>query len=134
MSDTPTSQTVGDEFEFDVIVSIPLGIEKDILVKRAEESLGIPQEAIASLFKSLSEHRVVKVKSSVPRQQANEVAERFTNAGFRVEVNHTLTLKKIHHKTEDGTIECPACDKTVTLTAERQCPECKVFVDKLTPE
>jgi len=134
MSDTATDQSGKEQFEFDVIVSMPLGVEREILEKNAIEKLGVTPEVVATLMKSLVEHRIVKIKSGVPREQADEAADRFSRAGFRVEVNHSLVLQKVQHKGDDGTTICPACDKSVVLSQERQCPKCGVFIDKLTPE
>ena len=134
MSDTATNQSGKEQFEFDVIVSMPLGVEREILEKNAIEKLGVTPEVVATLMKSLVEHRIVKIKSGVSREQADEAADRFSRAGFRVEVNHSLVLQKVQQKGDDGTTTCPACDKAVVLSPDRQCPKCGVFIDKLTPE
>ncbi len=134
MAEATPDQSAGDHFVFDVIVSMPLGIDKDILQKSAIDGLGVSPEAVATLMKSLSEHRVVKVKSAIPRHQAEEVAAKFNSVGFRVEINHSLNLQKIHRKESSDLAECPSCDKRVVLTPDRQCPECGVFVDKLSEE
>ncbi len=134
MSVSSPAQSAGDHFDYDVIVSMPLGIDRDILQNKAVEGLGVSPDAVAKLMKSLVEHRVVKVKSSIPRQQAEEVAAKFSGVGFRVEINHSLNLQKVQHKENSDRIECPSCDKRVELTPDRQCPECGVFVDKLSEE
>jgi hypothetical protein len=134
MTGTTLDHSASDNFDYDVVVSMPLGIERDILQNKAMEGLGVSPEAVATLMKSLTEHRVVKVKSSIPRQQAEEVAAKFSSIGFRVEINHSLNLQKIQHKESSNQVDCPSCDKRVVLTSDRQCPECGVFVDKLSEE
>ncbi len=48
-----------------------------------------------------------------------------------VAISRSLSIRTI---ATDGLQTCPACDARVKLPANRQCPACKIFIDKVTPE
>ncbi len=128
------SSAGADAFQFDVIVSMPMNIEKSILRQKAVAGLGTTPENVDALLDSLAKHRVVKVKASILRDEADAVAEKFSAVGFRVELKHSLSIKKTVDVPQDKKIECPACDEFMLPTEDRQCPLCGVFIDKLTAE
>ena len=45
-----------------------------------------------------------------------------------------LSLQTMKAVEADGSSVCPACQKRIMLPANRQCPSCGVFVDKVTKE
>lgn len=122
-----------DDFRFDVIISLPMSIDKAILHQRAVEGLGVPVDAVDRLMASLSQHRILKVKSAVDRATADETGQKFENVGFRVEIAHCLGLRKAEVKTDDR-IECPACETKIVPSADQQCPSCGVFLNKLSAD
>ena len=122
-----------DDFRFDVIISLPMSIDKAILHQRAVEGLGVPVDAVDRLMASLSQHRILKVKSAVDRATADETGQKFEKVGFRVEIAHCLGLRKAEVKTDDR-IECPACETKIVPSADQQCPSCGVFLNKLSAD
>ena len=136
MSDQESPPEAPDEsnFTYDVVVSLPEWVERSIVEQQARQGLGVPEEMLAHLMKSIQEHRMVKVKTDVPRDKADATAKKFESVGFRAEVTHTLKLKKLTQKTSDGKMVCPACETKVLPSPETQCPNCGVYINKLTEE
>jgi hypothetical protein len=132
-SKATSSSAHDEEFQFDVIVSMPMSMDKEILRQRALEGLGVSEEAVDRLITSLTQHRILKVKSAVPRSVADETGQKFEKIGFRVEIAHCLGLKKAVEKVDDRVI-CPACDVKVVPSPETECPNCGVFINKLSED
>ncbi|MBP7081869.1 MAG: hypothetical protein KBA96_12210 [Rhodocyclaceae bacterium] len=130
----PAKSAGEDDFQFDVIVSLPMSMDKAVLTQRAIDGLGVPPEAVERLMTSLTQHRILKVKSGVDRKLADETAEKFEKVGFRVEIAHCLGLRKAAPVQTDGKVECPACDTKVIPSPETQCPSCGVFINKLSED
>ena len=130
----PAKSAGEDDFQFDVIVSLPMSMDKAVLTQRAIDGLGVPPDAVERLMTSLTQHRILKVKSGVDRKLADETAEKFEKVGFRVEIAHCLGLRKAAPVQTDGKVECPACDTKVIPSPETQCPNCGVFINKLSEE
>jgi hypothetical protein len=136
MSDQENLPEAPDEsnFTYDVVVSLPEWAERSIIEQQARQNLGVPEEMLAHLMKSIQDHRMVKVKTDVPREKADSTAKKFESVGFRAEVTHTLKLKKLTQKAKDNSTVCPACESKVIPLAETQCPNCGVYINKLTEE
>lgn len=120
-------------FTFDVGLSIPEWADKDIIKQRANAELGLPPELIEQLMQTISAQRIVKIKTDAPRAEADAEALIYQAVGFRAEVTHSLALKKLAPLPQDNRIYCPACDVKVELSPASQCPNCQVFVNRLTP-
>lgn len=135
MTETSLPEASSDgEYTFDVNISLPEWADRGIIQKRAQEGLGLPEEKIEQMMKTLASHRVLKVKTNVTRTEADSVALLFEEVGFRADISHSLTLKKMTAAESDGKQECPACESRIVPLADTQCPHCGVYIKKLTPE
>lgn len=121
---------------FDVSVSFPSGANVDVIRERAITQLGMAEEKIDAVLKALQGGPKAKIGRAVPKDRAEKARDDFTRAGLRVELSPVLSLQamKAREESEDGSMVCPACQKRVILPANRQCPACNVFVDKVTEE
>ncbi len=128
-----TEQDDGN-FTYDVGLSIPEWADKDLIRERAKAQLGLPFELIDQLVATITKQRIVKIKSDAPRAEADAEAAIYQAVGFRAEVTHSLALKKLAPLPSDSKIYCPACDAKVELLLDSQCPNCKVFVNRLNPQ
>lgn len=120
-------------YTFDVGLSIPEWADKDLIKQRANQELGLPPNLVDQLMHTISAQRIVKIKTNAKRAEADAEALIYQAVGFRAEVTHSLALKKLPPLEEDKRIYCPACDVKVELPASSQCPNCQVFVNRLTP-
>jgi hypothetical protein len=118
---------------FDVVVRLPSSTSLEQLQAQATAA-GIAPERVAALVNALRNVPYAKIGSGVPRERADNAKQQFGKAGLVVEVTPVLSIASMTKGVSDGLTGCPACKKRVALTADRQCPACGVFVDKITDE
>ena len=134
MADPAASIEESDEALFDVIVKVPPGARLDDIEKMALGPAGIRADRVESLIKALRSVPQAKIGAGVPRTRADAAKEQFTKAGLTVEITPVLSIKIKTEGAFDGLFGCPSCKQRVTLPENRQCPNCGVFVDKVTDE
>jgi hypothetical protein len=118
---------------FDVVVRTPSGARLEDIERKAIAA-GVAADRVASLIKVLRSRPDAKIGAGVTRERADRAKEQFTQAGLTVEVTPLMVLQSLMTGAFDGLAECPACNARVTLTTDRQCPKCGVYVDKVTDE
>jgi hypothetical protein len=89
---------------------------------------------IDALMNALRNGPEAKIGSGVSQDRADRARAKFGKTGLVVTVVPHLTLQAKVKGSFDGLVACPACLARVILTADRQCPRCEVFVDKVTEE
>ncbi|MBX3654548.1 MAG: hypothetical protein KF686_10215 [Ramlibacter sp.] len=119
---------------FDVVVSMPAGARLEDIERLASEVAGLPPERIEKLLSVLRSVPQAKIGSGVTRERADKARDQFTKAGLTVTINPVLTIQSMVTGSFDGKYTCPACKARVVLPESRQCPNCGVFVDKVTEE
>jgi hypothetical protein len=129
----PAETVESDVALYDVVVRVPSGAKLEDIDRRAREA-GVKPEKVDSLIKALKAVPQAKIGSRVTKERADAAKEQFTRAGLSVDVTPLLALTTMVTGTFDGLFTCPGCKKRVMLPANRQCPDCKVFVDKLDDE
>lgn len=130
----PPSIEESTEALFDVIVKVPSGARLDDIEKMALGPAGIRADRVESLIKALRSVPQAKIGAGVPRARADAAKEQFTKAGLTVEITPVLSIQIKTDGAFDGLFGCPSCKQRVTLPENRQCPNCGVFVDKVTDE
>lgn len=118
---------------YNVIVSLRSRKELDTLESRLIERAGLSADKAHKLTVTLHSHEEIIIGSRVPQSRVAAIQASFERAGLMVTLKPVLSVQGIK-KVDDGKMLCPACDMRVILTSDRQCPECHVFIDKLTPE
>jgi hypothetical protein len=118
---------------FDVTVKMPPGARLED-IQHLAEAAGIRPDRVEALVNALRSSPQAKIGAGVDRERANKAKEQFTKAGLMVEVTPVLTLGMITAAAFDGLTACPSCSQRVALPENRQCPNCGVFVDKITDE
>lgn len=131
-----SANTIAESTEalFDVIVKVPSGTRLEDVEKMALGPAGIRPDRVESLIKALRSVPQAKIGAAVPRSRADAAKEQFSKAGLQVEITPVLSLSVKTEGAFDGLFPCPACKQRVTLPENRQCPNCGVFVDKMTDE
>ena len=134
MADPAASIEESTEALFDVVVKVPSGTKLEDIERMALGPAGIRADRVESLIKALRSVPQAKIGTGVPRSRADAAKEQFTKAGLTVEITPVLSIQIKTEGAFDGLFGCPACKQRVTLPENRQCPNCGVFVDKLTDE
>lgn len=134
MADPAASIEESEEALFDVVVKVPQGARLDDIEKMALGPAGIRADRVESLIKALRSVPQAKIGAGVPRARADAAKEQFTKAGLTVEITPVLSIQIKTDGAFDGLFGCPSCKQRVTLPENRQCPNCGVFVDKVTDE
>lgn len=119
---------------FDVVVKTPPGARLEDIQKLAASVPELPPERVERLIKALRNSPNAKVGAAVTAERAQQEKANFTKAGLIVEVTPLLSVAAVTKGSYDGLDSCPACGKRVTITPTRQCPECNVYVDKITDD
>ncbi|MBI2772264.1 MAG: hypothetical protein HYX47_21775 [Burkholderiales bacterium] len=118
---------------FDIVVRMPPGARLED-VARLAQAAGVPAERVEKLVTVLRSVPQAKIGASVPRDRADRAREQFGKAGLIVEITPVLTVQHMVTGAFDGMHECPGCKTRVVLPENRQCPNCGVFVDKVTDD
>lgn len=116
---------------FDVTIMLPQGKRTADIDPVSLQAAGIPAQHLDHLIRLLGAGQPAKVKGAVPWARATQIGERFGRTGVNVAISRSLSIRTL---ASDGLETCPACDVRVKMPANRQCPACKVFVDKMSPE
>ena len=116
---------------FDVTIMLPEGKRTADIDPVSLQAAGIPAQHLDHLIRLLGAGQPAKVKGAVPWARATQIGERFGRTGVNVAISRSLSIRTL---ASDGLETCPACDVRVKMPATRQCPACKVFVDKMSPE
>jgi len=117
-----------DAATYDVMVKLPAKKKIGDISTLSLQAAGIPEKHIDHLLELLGRGQMAKVKGSVPEGRAREIGQRFIRAGLEVGIMPAITVYTI---VGDGKETCPACNHRVALPDNRQCPNCHVFVDKI---
>lgn len=131
MSDSAVSAPESDIPLFDIWVRLPPDADLDDIEHRGREFAGIREDQLASLLQGLRNSPQAKIGSAVSRERADNAKTRFSKAGLLVEVAPLLTIQTKMMGAFDGRYFCPACQNSVELPENRQCPSCGIFVDKV---
>lgn len=118
---------------FDVVVKMPPGARLED-IERLGLAADIPPDRLAKLIGVLRSVPEAKIGAAVNRERADKARSQFSKAGLQVQITPVLSLQATTAGSFDTLITCPACAKRVQLPDNRQCPNCGVFVDKLTDE
>ena len=129
---SPTPET--DVQLFDVMVSMPSGARLEDIERKARGPAGIRADRVDSLVKMLRNIPQAKIGAGVTRERADKAKEQFAMTGLIVTITPVLAVTGMTTGSFDGMEVCPSCNKRVKLPVNRQCPECSVFVDKVTGE
>ncbi len=130
----PATIEESTEALFDVVVKVPSGTKLEDIERMALGPAGIRADRVESLIKALRSVPQAKIGAGVPRARADAAKEQFTKAGLIVEITPVLSIQIKTEGAFDGLFGCPSCKQRVTLPENRQCPNCGVFVDKVTDE
>lgn len=120
-------QTVGAAF--DAIVTRPPSEDRDLLLSRAMKGVGLDAERADRLVENLLLYGSAKVKGNVAKAVAEEVVQRFVKAGFIAEAMPVLAIAGDRAPTH-----CPICEARIHPTDDNKCPECGVYLHKITQE
>ena len=119
---------------FDVFVRAP----EDTSLQNIERLVqAVPGQSSANrerLIKALRNGPQVKIGGGVSQERADRARAQFSKAGLVVVISPVLVLQSMMTGAFDGLFVCPACNGRVLLPQNRQCPDCGVFVDKVTEE
>ena len=130
----PATIEESTEALFDVIVKVPAGTRLEDIERMALGPAGIRADRVESLIKALRSVPQAKIGAGVPRARADAAKEQFSKAGLTVEITPVLSIQVKTEGAFDGLFGCPSCKQRVALPENRQCPNCGVFVDKVTDE
>lgn len=119
---------------FDVVVTMPSTAKLKTIQELAATQAGMPPDRVERLIKVLRSSPHARVGSAITLELAEEEKIRFTKAGLLVDITPVLTLQTTTSGSFDGKETCPACGKRSVMPANRQCPSCGVFVEKLTDD
>lgn len=123
-----------DEPRFDVTVRVPANLRMEELQRRALEDARMAPEKVALLMQKLAHVPYAKVGSAVNKERAERARRDLAATGLEVEITPVLALAPVVEGRPAVAYSCPACGNAVTLTADRQCPSCGVYVDKVSKE
>lgn len=105
------------------------------LAERLRTMLSMGESKVQSIVTRLQSAPVIQIGSQVTKSIADRAATDFRRVGFIVDLRPVLSLQaKTENQAEEGAYECPSCETRVVLTDQRQCPQCSVFVDKLSED
>lgn len=127
------NQAPANEARFNVVARLPDGRTAES-VRPLALAVGISPERVDALVKALGSSRAVRVGASVSKERADKAKLDFTAAGLEVFVEPVLTLAPVETVVSDGRERCPACGDNVIPLAQRQCPSCGVYMDKVSAE
>ncbi len=135
MSETsaPAQEEI-DVVKYDITVELEKGVTLEQFRQTAIDVVGIQEARVDALVKVLRSGPSARIGAEIPQDRAFKARDDFTKAGLKVTLSAVLALQKKTVTASDGKEPCPACDARVLLPANRQCPNCGVFVDKVTPE
>ena len=119
---------------FDVIVSLATGATADSVERLARQHADLSSAQIDGFVRALRNNPRVKIGDHIPQERVDVAREQFTKLGLTVNVVPVLSLQTKTDLDADGRFLCRACSNRVELPANRQCPKCGVFVDKITDE
>ncbi len=134
MTDSTNSGYGNSQAHYDISASLRAGVSLEDFCARAESELVMPAANIARLQKAFQSGSTVQMGKDVPKERADKAKADFERIGLRVILTPVLSIQEKVIEDPDGKTLCPACDTRVFLPANRQCPACNIFVDKVTPE
>lgn len=130
----PAQEEEIDVVKYDITVELQKGITLEQFRQTAIEVVGIQEARVDALVKVLRSGPNARIGADIPQERAFKARDDFTQAGLKVTLSAVLALQKKTVMASDGKVPCPNCDVRVLLPENRQCPNCGVFVDKVTPE
>lgn len=134
MSEKPAGPEESSVPLFDVVVKIPSGTSLQDIERLARDVAEIPSDRVDKLMAALRNTPQAKIGAAVTKERADKAREQFGKAGLTVEVTPLLSVAAMVTGSFDGLFSCPSCKQRVALPENRQCPNCGVFVDKVSDE
>ena len=119
---------------FDVFVRAPEDTSLQNIERLVQAVPGQSPANMERLIKALRNGPQVKIGGGVSQERADRARAQFSKAGLVVVISPVLVLQSMMTGAFDGLFVCPACNGRVLLPTNRQCPDCGVFVDKVTEE
>lgn len=130
---SPDSETIYSAVPlFDVVITMPSMATLETIRELATTQAAMPPDRVERLIKVLRSSPHAKVGSAITLERAEEEKIRFIKAGLQVEITPLLTLQTTTSSSFSGMQACPACGQSSVMPANRQCPSCGVFIEKLT--
>jgi hypothetical protein len=131
---SPTQTANASEPSYDISVSLSSGTSLEQLQAHGAGLLNWPQEKVDTLVQALKGSPSPSIGKGIPKSRAEKIRQDFENAGLSIKLTPVLELMPQIETEYDSTLTCPGCSARVTLTAQRQCPACGIFVDKIAEE
>jgi hypothetical protein len=131
---TPTPPLETEAPVFDVTVTLAAGITTAEVERLAIQFDELSKVQIEGLLRAFQNGPKVKVGDHVTKDRADKARQRFEKLGLIVSVSPMLSLQAKAKGDLDSRFLCRACNNRVDLPANRQCPSCGMFVDKITDQ
>lgn len=123
-----------DEKLFDVFVQIRNGLKLQDVERLSYEINAVPRDQMDVILKTFRNTPRIKVGNAVNRERADKAKNQLSKIGLDVFITPVLSLAPVQETVREELYTCPACDHQVVLPPSKQCPQCGVFVDKLSPD
>lgn len=123
---------MSEKSRFDVFVQIKPSLELHDVERKARMAVGLPTQQIDQLLAALRSTHRVKIGAAVSRERVEKAKTQLSGLGLDVIAVPVLSLAPVEEAAPaEKPYTCPACQSEVVLPANRQCPKCGVFVDKI---
>ncbi|MEY4980239.1 MAG: hypothetical protein RLZZ352_2509 [Pseudomonadota bacterium] len=123
---------MSEKSRFDVFVQIQPSLELHDVERKARMAVGLPTQQIDQLLAALRSTHRVKIGTAVSRERVEKAKKQLSGLGLDVIAVPVLSLAPVEEAAPaEKPYTCPACQSEVILPANRQCPKCGVFVDKI---
>jgi hypothetical protein len=119
---------------FNVWVRVPKNGSLELIEKRALQELGFHPDSVSRLMNAFQSSPQVQVGKEITKEKVDSLRNDYERMGLELIVTPVLALQAIDAIQFEKAYTCPACDAAVTLPSNRQCPQCGIFVDKVTEE
>ena len=132
MSDTEESVEVAQGLLVNIFIRLPAHTQLEPMAERLRSMLDMEEPKVQSIISRLKSMPIIQIGARVRKSAADRAAADFRRVGFLVDLRPVLSLEAKSDTQVDGNAyECPSCEAKVVLTEQGQCPECDVFVHKL---
>jgi hypothetical protein len=123
-----------DQKLFDVFVQIRNGLKLQDVERLSYEINAVPRDQMDVILKAFRNTPRIKVGNAVNRERADKAKIQLSKIGLDVSIAPVLSLAPVEEKVSEDLHLCGSCDTRVVLPPNRQCPNCGVFVDKISQE
>jgi hypothetical protein len=134
MSEQEKTSDVDTTPRFNVWVRVPKNGSLELIEKRALQELGFHPDSVSRLMNAFQSSPQVQVGKEIAKEKVDSLRNDYERMGLELVVTPVLALQAMDAIKIEKAYTCPACDAAVTLPANRQCPQCGIFVDKVTDE